>query len=66
MASSLSGVSLVIRIGGVMGLGGRDIALPAEAVSVAKDSSGLIRLTAGATAEQLQRAPVFDRTALMR
>jgi hypothetical protein len=66
MASSLDGLSLVIRIGGIMGVGGRDIAIPAEQVAVAKDSSGLIRLTVGATAEQLQRAPVFDRTALMR
>lgn len=66
LGSSLNIETLVVRVGGIMGVGGRDIALPAGQVAVAKDSSGLLRVTAAATSEQLQRAPVFDRTALMR
>jgi sporulation protein YlmC with PRC-barrel domain len=66
MAPSLDGLSLVLRIGGILGVGGRDIAVPAEQVAIAKDNAGLVRLTVAATMEQLQRAPVFDRTALMR
>ena len=66
MASSLDGLSVVIRIGGVLGVGGRDIAIPASQAVIAKTAEGQIRLTLAATSEQLQRAPVFDRTALMR
>lgn len=66
MASSLESLSVVIRTGGLMGVGGREFALPASQAVIAKTAEGQIRLTLAATSEQLQRAPVFDRTALMR
>ncbi len=66
IASSLDGVSLVIRTGGVLGAGGREVALPANRFAVGKSDSGMIRVVLAATPEQLQHAPVFDRTALMR
>jgi sporulation protein YlmC with PRC-barrel domain len=58
------GAVAIIGVGGFLGLGEKDVAIPFADISVTRDENNLIHLTIAATKEQLEAAPTFDRTAL--
>lgn len=66
MTRNLDSVVAVIGVGGFLGLGSKNIAIPAARINIAEDDNGEIKLSIASTWEQLQAAPSFDRTALMR
>jgi sporulation protein YlmC with PRC-barrel domain len=53
----------VVGVGGFLGIGAKDVAVPFEELQVAEDEDGEIRLIYAATKEQLEAAEAFDRTA---
>jgi sporulation protein YlmC with PRC-barrel domain len=54
----------IIGVGGFLGLGEKDVAIPFADISVTRDENNMMHLTIAATKEQLEAAPTFDRTAL--
>lgn len=64
MNKELDNVLAVIGVGGFLGIGEKDVAIPIDQINVMKDDGNNIRLTIAATKEQLDAAPSFDRTAL--
>jgi predicted outer membrane protein/sporulation protein YlmC with PRC-barrel domain len=52
----------VIGVGGFLGIGEKNVAVPFDELKVVEDN-GDLRLVYSATKEQLQAAPAFDRTA---
>ena len=53
--------AVVVGVGGFLGVGQKDVALPFEAVSVTRkpDSSSIDRITVSYTKDQLKNAPTF-------
>ena len=66
MTQELDGLLAIVGVGGFLGFGTRDVAIPKDRIAVTEDKSGELRFTVASTREQLQQAPVFDRTALVR
>lgn len=64
MNKELDNVVAVIGVGGFLGIGEKDVAIPIDQITVVKDDGNNMRLTIAATKEQLEAAPNFDRTAL--
>jgi len=60
----LDTVTAIIGVGGFLGIGEKDVAIPVDQLTAAKDENNNIRLTISASKEQLEAAPAFDRTAL--
>jgi hypothetical protein len=58
-------VLAIVGIGGFLGLGVRDVAIPKDKIAVSQNMTGELRFTAASTREQLQQAPTFNRTALI-
>ncbi len=54
----------IIGVGGFLGLGEKDVAIPFADIGVTRDENNMMHLTIAATKEQLEAAPAFDRTAL--
>lgn len=54
----------ILGVGGFLGLGEKDVAIPFADISVTRDENNMMHLTIAATKEQLEAAPTFDRTAL--
>ncbi len=54
----------IIGVGGFLGLGEKDVAIPFADISVTRDDNNMMHLTIATTKEQLEAAPTFDRTAL--
>jgi len=59
-----SNILAVIGVGGFLGIGEKDVAIPIDQISVSKGANGYIHLNIAATKEQLEAAPAFDRMAL--
>lgn len=59
----LNTVTAVIGVGGFLGIGEKDVAIPIDQIKVAKDDNNAMRLTIGMTKADLEAAPAFDRTA---
>jgi sporulation protein YlmC with PRC-barrel domain len=55
--------SVVIGVGGFLGIGEKDVAIAFPKVSWTEDNGGNRRLVINATKEQLQAMPAFDRKA---
>jgi sporulation protein YlmC with PRC-barrel domain len=53
----------VVGVGGFLGIGEKDVAVPFDELQVQEDENGEIRLIYAATKEQLEAAEAFDRTA---
>jgi sporulation protein YlmC with PRC-barrel domain len=66
MTRNFESVVAVIGFGGFLGLGSKNIAIPVDRINIAEDGNEGIKLSINSTWEQLQAAPSFDRTALMR
>lgn len=64
MSKDLDTVVAIIGVGGFLGMGEKDVAIPVGDITATKDGNNNLRLTIAATKDQLEAAPVFDRTAL--
>ena len=64
MNKELNNIIAVIGVGGFLGIGEKDVAIPVGDIQVVKDTDNSLRLTVSTTKEQLEALPVFDRTAM--
>jgi len=65
MNKDLDNIVAVIGVGGFLGIGERDVAIPISDIKVDKDATNnALRLTITASKEQLEAMPAFDRTAM--
>jgi sporulation protein YlmC with PRC-barrel domain len=55
----------VIGVGGFLGMGEKDVAVPLDKITVTKDENGAMKHVIAATREQLDAAPAFDKTRLV-
>ena len=64
MNKNLDNIVAVVGVGGFLGIGERDVAIPISDIQVNKDTDNALRLTITASKEQLEAMPAFDRTAM--
>ncbi len=64
MDKGKSNVVAIVGVGGFLGIGEKDVAMPLEQITVAKTDGNTMRLTINATRQQLEAAPAFDRNML--
>ncbi len=64
MSKDLDNIVAIIGVGGFLGIGEKDVAIPVGQLTATKDANNALKLTTAATKEQLEAAPAFDRTAL--
>ena len=64
MNAELDTVVAIIGVGGFLGIGEKDVAIPIDDITVTKDANNNMRLTIAASKEQLDAAPAFDRTVM--
>jgi len=65
MNKDLDNIVAVVGVGGFLGIGERDVAIPISDIKVDKDATNNeLRLTITASKEQLEAMPAFDRTAM--
>ncbi|HUQ36283.1 MAG TPA: PRC-barrel domain-containing protein [Aestuariivirga sp.] len=64
MNKELDNIVAVVGVGGFLGIGERDVAIPISDIKVIKDADNSLRLTITASKEQLEALPAFDRTAM--
>jgi sporulation protein YlmC with PRC-barrel domain len=55
----------VIGVGGFLGMGEKDVAVPLDKITLTKDENGAMKHVIAATREQLDAAPAFDKTRLV-
>ena len=54
--------AVVVGVGGFLGMGEKDVALPLSKINVTKDENNAMKLTIQASREELDAAPAFDKT----
>jgi sporulation protein YlmC with PRC-barrel domain len=54
--------AVVVGVGGFLGMGEKDVALPLEKIRLTKDENNALKLTIQASREELENAPAFDKT----
>jgi sporulation protein YlmC with PRC-barrel domain len=54
--------AVIVGVGGFLGMGEKDVALPLSKITVTRDENNAIKLTVQASREQLDQAPAFDKT----
>jgi len=54
--------AVIVGVGGFLGMGEKDVALPLDKITVTKDENNAIKLTVKASREELEAAPAFDKT----
>jgi sporulation protein YlmC with PRC-barrel domain len=64
MNKELDNIVAVVGVGGFLGIGEKDVAIPIKDIQVIKDTDNALRLTITASKEQLEALPAFDRTAM--
>jgi len=65
MNKDLDNIVAVVGVGGFLGIGERDVAIPISDIKVDKDATNnALHLTITASKEQLEAMPAFDRTAM--
>ncbi|HLA02273.1 MAG TPA: PRC-barrel domain-containing protein [Aestuariivirga sp.] len=64
MNKELNNIVAIVGVGGFLGIGEKDVAIPVEQITVTKDANNALRLTISASKEQLEAAPAFERTVL--
>jgi sporulation protein YlmC with PRC-barrel domain len=57
--------AVIIGVGGFLGMGEKDVALPLNKITVTRDETNAIKLTVQASREELEKAPAFDKTLFM-
>ena len=60
MTKNLDNITAIIGVGGFLGMGKKDVAIPVNQLTAAKDANNNLRLTTAITKQQLQDAPTFD------
>jgi sporulation protein YlmC with PRC-barrel domain len=55
----------VIGVGGFLGMGEKDVAVPLSQITAMRDETNAIKLTITASREELEKAPAFDKTLFM-
>jgi hypothetical protein len=64
MNKDLDNIVAIVGVGGFLGIGEKDVAIPIGDITAMKDENNALRLTISASKEQLEALPVFDRTAM--
>jgi sporulation protein YlmC with PRC-barrel domain len=64
MNKELDNIVAIVGVGGFLGIGEKDVAIPINDIKVIKDTDNALRLTITASKEQLEALPAFDRTAM--
>ena len=64
MNKELDNIVAIVGVGGFLGIGERDVAIPIDDIKVVKDANNVMRLTISTTKQQLEALPAFDRTAM--
>lgn len=64
MNKELDNIVAIVGVGGFLGIGEKDVAIPIGDINAVKDENNTLRLTISASKEQLEALPVFDRTAM--
>lgn len=54
--------AVIVGVGGFLGMGEKDVALPLDKIAVTKDENNAVKLTVQASREDLEKAPAFDKT----
>jgi sporulation protein YlmC with PRC-barrel domain len=54
--------AVIVGVGGFLGMGEKDVALPPDKITVTKDENNAVKLTVQASREELESAPAFDKT----
>jgi sporulation protein YlmC with PRC-barrel domain len=57
--------AIVIGVGGFLGLGEKDVAVPMDRIQFVRDANNTMKYTITASREELDQAPAFDRTKLV-
>ncbi len=57
--------AVIVGVGGFLGMGEKDVALPLEKINITKDENNAVKLTVEATRDELDKAPAFDKTLFM-
>src|SRR5262245_11200468 len=52
----------IVGVGGFLGMGEKDVAVPLDKINVARDENNAIKLTIAASRDDLDKAPAFDKT----
>lgn len=52
----------IVGVGGFLGMGEKDVAMPISKIVVTRDENNAIKLTVQASREELEQAPAFDKT----
>lgn len=63
VAKEKGAVYAVIGVGGFLGIGEKDVAVPMEQVQITKDANNNMKLNVNLSRQQLEASPAFDRTA---
>jgi hypothetical protein len=58
-------VFAVVGVGGFLGIGEKDVAVPMDQIQVNKDANNNMKLVITLSREQLEASPAFDRTAAL-
>jgi len=64
MNKELDNIVAIVGVGGFLGIGEKDVAIPIGDITAVKDENNALRLTISASKEQLEALPMFDRTAM--
>ena len=54
--------AVIVGVGGFLGLGEKDVALPLDKINISRDENNAIKLTVQASRDDLDKAPAFDKT----
>jgi len=57
--------AVIIGVGGFLGMGEKDVAMPLNKITVTRDETNAIKLTVQASRAELDKAPAFDKTLFM-
>lgn len=64
MNKDLDTIVAIVGVGGFLGIGEKDVAIPIDQITANKDANNNLTLRIAMTKQQLESAPAFDRTAL--
>jgi hypothetical protein len=62
LSSDGAAKAVIIGVGGFLGMGEKDVAVPMDQISMSKDENGNVKLMIKATRADLEATPAFDRT----
>ena len=57
--------AIIIGVGGFLGLGEKDVAVPLDRIQFSRDENNNMKYTVSASRQELEQAPAFDKTKLV-